>query len=151
MNLGMMQNGLSQTLNITYRKTGKGSLSSVLEKEVDEKYYLSERVIKNIQERRSDTEKHWGKMDFPDTTDNQSRCISDGTSQGQGRELIAINENQRIRRLTPRECERLQGFPDDFTKGVSDTQRYKMMGNAVSVPVIEAIGKKILEVIKCLT
>jgi DNA (cytosine-5)-methyltransferase 1 len=44
-----------------------------------------------------------------------------------------------IRRLTPIECERLQGFPDGWTKGVSDTQRYKCLGNAVTVNVVEAI------------
>ncbi len=46
----------------------------------------------------------------------------------------------RIRRLTPLECERLQGFPDNWTKGFSDTQRYKMMGNAVTVNVIKEIA-----------
>ena len=60
----------------------------------------------------------------------------------------------RIRRLTPVECERLQGFPDGWTAEgltadgrpvkISDTQRYKMMGNAVSVPVIEFLGREIL-------
>jgi hypothetical protein len=49
-------------------------------------------------------------------------------------------EEMRIRRLTPKECERLQGFPDDFTSGVSDTQRYRQMGNAVTVPVVEFIS-----------
>lgn len=49
-----------------------------------------------------------------------------------------------IRRLTPRECERLQGFPDDWTAGVSDTQRYKTLGNAVTVNVINAIMEKLL-------
>ena len=44
-----------------------------------------------------------------------------------------------IRRLTPRECERLQGFPDDWTEGISDTQRYKCLGNAVTTNVITAI------------
>ena len=44
-----------------------------------------------------------------------------------------------IRRLTPIECERLQGFPDDWTEGQSDSQRYKQMGNAVAVPVVEWI------------
>jgi len=53
-----------------------------------------------------------------------------------------------IRRLTPTECERLQGFPDGWTSGVSDTQRYKQMGNAVTVNVIQAIGERILKVIK---
>jgi DNA (cytosine-5)-methyltransferase 1 len=48
-----------------------------------------------------------------------------------------------IRRLTPVECERLQGFPDHWTEGVSDTQRYKCLGNAVTVNVIEAIMTKL--------
>ncbi|GAI13874.1 unnamed protein product [marine sediment metagenome] len=60
----------------------------------------------------------------------------------------------RIRRLTPTECERLQGFPDGWTEWgidrdgkkvrVSDTQRYKVLGNAVSVPVITFLGNLIL-------
>ena len=50
-----------------------------------------------------------------------------------------------IRKLTPIECERLQGFPDNWTDGQSDTQRYKQLGNAVSVPVIKAIVEKIYD------
>ena len=66
-----------------------------------------------------------------------------------GEEAFTITSNEqngvmfddmRIRRLTPKECERLQGFPDDFSKGVSDTQRYKQMGNAVTVPVVEFVS-----------
>ena len=49
-----------------------------------------------------------------------------------------------IRRLTPTECERLQGFPDGWTEGISDTQRYKCLGNAVTTNVITEIGKKII-------
>ena len=52
---------------------------------------------------------------------------------------------RRIRRLTPQECERLQGFPDNWTEGISDTQRYKCLGNAVTVNVIEAIGRALQE------
>lgn len=48
-----------------------------------------------------------------------------------------------VRRLTPVECERLQGFPDDWTDGQSDTHRYKQMGNAVTVNVVEWIGKRL--------
>ena len=44
-----------------------------------------------------------------------------------------------VRRLTPTECERLQGFPDGWTAGLSDTQRYKTLGNAVTVPVVTAV------------
>jgi site-specific DNA-cytosine methylase len=56
---------------------------------------------------------------------------------------VFIRENLSIRRLTPIECERLQGFPDNWTDGVSDTQRYKCLGNAVTVNVIEAIMSKL--------
>lgn len=56
-----------------------------------------------------------------------------------------MHTNLGIRRLTPLECERLQGFPDDWTQGHSDTQRYKMLGNAVSVPVAFWIGNRIMQ------
>jgi|WetSurMetagenome_2_1015567.scaffolds.fasta_scaffold00049_41 DNA (cytosine-5)-methyltransferase 1 len=50
-----------------------------------------------------------------------------------------------VRRLTPVECERLQGFPDGWTAGVSDTQRYKQLGNAVTVNVAKWIGERIVK------
>lgn len=49
-----------------------------------------------------------------------------------------------IRRLTPTECERLQGFPDGWTEGIAETQRYKCLGNAVTVNVVEEIAKRLL-------
>jgi len=61
--------------------------------------------------------------------------------------------DNKIRRLTPIECERLQGFPDNWTKigkeleTISDSQRYKMCGNAVSVDVVRAVGERIKKVI----
>ena len=53
-----------------------------------------------------------------------------------------------IRRLTPVECERLQGFPDNWTEGQSDSARYKQMGNAVAVPVVEWIIGNICDTLK---
>ena len=50
-----------------------------------------------------------------------------------------------VRRLTPTECERLQGFPDGHTAGLSDSARYRMLGNAVCRPVAEWIGRRIIE------
>ena len=49
-----------------------------------------------------------------------------------------------VRRLTPVECERLQGFPDGWTDGLPKTPRYRMMGNAVTVNVAEWIGRRIM-------
>jgi site-specific DNA-cytosine methylase len=51
----------------------------------------------------------------------------------------AVATESVVRRLTPTECERLQGFPDGWTDGQADSNRYKQMGNAVAVPVVEWI------------
>jgi len=64
--------------------------------------------------------------------------LRQGVSWGTGKPQSARN----IRRLTPIECERLQGFPDNWTEGISDTQRYKCLGNAVTTNVIEVIGRQ---------
>lgn len=55
-------------------------------------------------------------------------------------------EDAVVRRLTPLECERLQGFPDGWTDSQSDSQRYKQMGNAVAVPVVQWIVNRLVEV-----
>jgi len=76
----------------------------------------------------------------------QSTCIGanyfKGLDNHQAR--TGVLQNMKIRRLTPIECERLQGFPDNWTEGFSDTQRYKMMGNAVTVNVIKAIAERLI-------
>jgi DNA (cytosine-5)-methyltransferase 1 len=55
----------------------------------------------------------------------------------------AVNFSTVVRRLTPRECERLQGFLDGWTEDQSDSARYKQMGNAVTVNVVEWIGRRL--------
>lgn len=73
-----------------------------------------------------------------------------GNAGGQGGKTGLYESNARIRRLTPKECERLQGFPDDWTKYgigdelISDTQRYKMCGNAVTTNVITAVMERLI-------
>jgi DNA (cytosine-5)-methyltransferase 1 len=70
-------------------------------------------------------------------SDGTSYCLDTGNAQ-------AIEKNNKIRKLTPIECERLQGFPDNHTEGVSDTQRYKQCGNSITVNVMEAILKNLI-------
>ena len=93
----------------------------------------------------------------PRSPDRPSLKYSNGGSGHLSREDIAYCvdtgftnavefNNYKIRRLTPTECERLQGFPDGWTEGISDTQRYKCLGNAVTVNVIKEIGKRIAKV-----
>lgn len=70
-----------------------------------------------------------------------------GGKPGQG--YAAIRQAMQVRRLTPRECERLQGFPDDYTlvyhrgKPAADGPRYKALGNSMAVPVMRWIGERI--------
>jgi site-specific DNA-cytosine methylase len=59
-----------------------------------------------------------------------------------------VMNDMTVRRLTPVECERLQGFPDNWTEGQSDSARYKQMGNAVAVPVVEWIIGNICDTLK---
>lgn len=73
---------------------------------------------------------------------------------GQANELdFCIPDKYRVRRLTPTECERLQGFPDGWTeyghddKPMSDTARYSMLGNAIAVPPAEWIARRMVEVL----
>lgn len=79
------------------------------------------------------------------TAPKRHSCSEDGT----GRMPPTISQNMSVRRLTPRECERLQGFPDDYTlipyrgKPAADSPRYKAMGNSMAVPVMRWIGQRI--------
>jgi site-specific DNA-cytosine methylase len=71
--------------------------------------------------------------EFNDSISNVHHTLRAGTKQSTG-VLDSV-----VRRLTPTECERLQGFPDNWTDGQADSNRYKQMGNAVAVPVVEWI------------
>jgi DNA (cytosine-5)-methyltransferase 1 len=65
-----------------------------------------------------------------------------------GAEILIDQGEKNPRRLTPRECARLMGFPDSFKIPVSDNQAYRQFGNAVVVPVVRKIAKAM---IKCMT
>jgi DNA (cytosine-5)-methyltransferase 1 len=65
-----------------------------------------------------------------------------------GSEILIAQRNKNPRRLTPRECARLQGFPDTFKITVSDGQAYKQFGNSVVVPLMASVAKLIAERLK---
>jgi DNA (cytosine-5)-methyltransferase 1 len=75
---------------------------------------------------------------------NQKNIQGDYSFTIDASKTSGIKMGERVRYLTPTECERLQGFPDGWTEGISDTQRYKCLGNAVTVNVIQAIVEKII-------
>ena len=84
------------------------------------------------------------------SADGSTHCM--GTGSGQGNATVAIAHAMTVRRLTPRECERLQGFPDDWTlipwrkrdaSDFPDAPRYKALGNSMAVNCMEWIGERI--------
>jgi DNA (cytosine-5)-methyltransferase 1 len=59
-----------------------------------------------------------------------------------------VMANRRVRRLTPLECERLQGYPDYWTDGYADTSRYKALGNSVAIPCVQFIISRMAAILK---
>ena len=91
-------------------------------------------------------------MSFPDSQTRRGRVIEDGEispTLDTGCEVGVVEEEARIRKLTPKECFRLQGWTDDYFEKAqfvnSDTQLYKQAGNGVTVNVIRAIAERIAD------
>jgi len=110
----------SSTLTATYWKGYGGGRPMIKEDKNVQMNYRSN-VNSNMKERVQDRDETW-------------------TLTGNSNDFT-ITDNHRVRKLTPKECERLQGFADNWTKGISDTQRYKCLGNAVTTDVIEYIAR----------
>lgn len=117
------------------------TMQDLLEKNVDEKYFLSDRILKTILSNGTGNYKAKSEIDLKiarplcSTMHKMHRACQDNY----------VTDNGKVRRLTPREAARLQGFPDDFIIPVSDTQAYRQFGNAVTVNVAECVAKSILE------
>ncbi len=130
----------------------KTRLGDILESNVDEKYTISDALWEGHQRRKLEhKEKGNGfgyslfNADSEYTNTISARYYKDGSEI-----LIDQGPNKNPRKLTPRECARLQGFPEEFIITVSDTQAYKQFGNSVAVPVIRAVAKRITEEMKSL-
>jgi DNA (cytosine-5)-methyltransferase 1 len=124
-------------------------LGSILERDVSGKYTLSDHLWQYLQDY---AKKHqaagngfgFGLVAAKDTTRTLSaRYHKDGSEI-----LISQGPSKNPRRLTPRECARLMGYPDEFKIPVSDTQAYRQFGNSVVVPVVERIARAVVEVLQ---
>jgi DNA (cytosine-5)-methyltransferase 1 len=128
--------GLCPTLRSSLGGASRGSqiiqYKALTEKRTEE----AKEIRRSIKEK--DYSPRRGKY-LSERNDDISNCIT----ATQSKEHLISNRNL-IRRLTPIECERLQGFEDNWTQGVSDTQRFKCLGNAVTTNVIESIFTHIL-------
>ena len=128
-----------------FRETCVGS---ILDKNVPEKYTLSDKLWQGHQKRKAE---HMRKgngfgyslfnKDSTYTSTISARYYKDGS------EILIEQLGKNPRKLTPREAARLQGLPEDFIIPVSDVQAYKQFGNSVSVPVIRELAHEICKAI----
>jgi len=128
----------------------KPVLSDILEKDVEEKYTLTDHLWEYLQ---SYAEKHKAAgngFGFGLTpTDGITRTLS-ARYYKDGSEILIPQDGKNPRRLTPRECARLQGFPDSFKIPVSDTQAYRQFGNSVVVPLMTDVAGIVVETLETL-
>ena len=120
-------------------------LADVLEKKVDKKYTLPDGTWKSLQRHK---EKHRAKGNgFGYTLADKTKIANTLSARywKDGAEiLIPQGKKKNPRKLTPRECARIMGFPEKYKIVVSDTQAYRQFGNAVVVPVVTAIAREML-------
>ena len=112
----------------------------ILEGEVDEKYTLSDKLwlyLQNYAAKHRAAGNGFGYGIAP--LDGVTRTIS-ARYYKDGSEILIEQDGKNPRRLTPRECARLQGFPDSFKIPVSDTQAYRQFGNSVVVPLMSDVA-----------
>ena len=123
----------------------KPVMKDILEKDVDDKYTLTDKLWSYLQ---NYAEKHkaagngfgYGIAD----PNGVARTLS-ARYYKDGSEILIAQVGKNPRRLTPRECARLQGFPDEFKIVVSDTQAYKQFGNSVVVPLMSNVAQLVAD------
>jgi DNA (cytosine-5)-methyltransferase 1 len=123
----------------------KFAIRDILEKEVDKKFTLSIHLWNYLQEYARKHKAKGNGFGFGLTDLNGISRTMSARYYKDGAEILIPQEGKCPRRLTPRECARLQGFPDTFLIPVSDNQAYKQFGNSVVTPLIQAVGKNIVK------
>lgn len=122
----------------------KPVMKDILEPEVDDKYTLSDKLwvyLQNYAAKHKAAGNGFG-YGIADP-DGVSRTLS-ARYYKDGSEILIAQEGRNPRKLTPRECARLQGFPEEFIIPVSDTQAYKQFGNSVVVPLMNNVAELIV-------
>ena len=123
------------------------SIQDILEKNVNESFYYNKTKYYELlkqEMKNNNTCYQWRRQYVRENKNNL--CPTLTANMGTGGHNVPLVLDGDIRKLTPRECARLQGFPDSFElpKDLPNSALYKQMGNSVSVPVVEQIAKNIL-------
>lgn len=123
----------------------KPLMKDILEKDINEKYTLSDNLWNYLQQYSAKHKAAGNGFGYGIAKpDGIARTLS-ARYYKDGSEILIEQKGKNPRRLTPRECARLQGFPDDFKIPVSDTQAYKQFGNSVVVPLMCNMAQLVVE------
>lgn len=162
-NSGVLLNDIIYTCDTTPINTTPKTLRNVLESNPIDKYYISETHLndwkymkgsKEIERVSKNGYKYIfreGTIAFPDSIDMPARTIlTSESSKNRSTHIIQDPLTNKLRKLTPLECERINGFPDNWTNvaNLTDSQRYFCMGNALVVGIITEIAKEISKIIE---
>ena len=152
--VGFLKQKQYDKFNFDFPEIENKPIYSLLETNIPSKYYYTkklkvyEEVEKNVTKNISTNTVYQYRRYY--VRENKSNCCPTLTANmgGGGHNVPLIKDDKGIRKLTPRECFNLQGFPNDYKlPDLSDTKLYKLAGNAVSIPVVKLIIDKLEEII----
>ena len=123
-------------------------LGDILEKNVDDKYTLTDGTWNALQRHREMHSKRGNGFGYSMADRNSIAKTLSARYYKDGAEILIPQGKKNPRRLTPRECARIMGFPEKFKIPVSDNQAYRQFGNAVVVPVVKEIAKSMVKVLR---
>jgi DNA (cytosine-5)-methyltransferase 1 len=128
------------------------SIEDILEKDVDDKYYYNDKPLyEKLKDEpmKKNTVYQWRRIYLRENKSGVCPTLTANMGTG-GHNVPIIKDHKGIRKLTPRECARIQGFPNSYKlpKDIADSHLYKQFGNSVSVPVITKIAKNIKKALK---
>lgn len=121
------------------------AVKEILESKIDPKYTLSDKLWNYLQEYANKHKEKGNGFGFGLVDLNGISRTMSARYYKDGAEILIPQKGKNPRRLIPRECARLQGFPDNFIIPVSDNQAYRQFGNSVTVPLIQAVGKQLVK------
>jgi DNA (cytosine-5)-methyltransferase 1 len=162
-NSGVMMNGRIYSVDVTPMYEAPIPIKDILEKNgVEERFFLrdedmprwiySKGAKKELRHKRDGSEYYFseGAVQFPEQLDRPARTIlTSESSVGRSSHVVTDLSLGRLRTLTPLECERLNGFPDNWTNtGMPEKMRYFCMGNALVVKIVQRIAEQIIKMLE---
>jgi DNA (cytosine-5)-methyltransferase 1 len=150
--VGLRSKELADAFSLEFPAVPKRPIAELLDATVPDKYYYKEGTkawdLVGPVEMSPDTVYQYRRVYIRENKNNECPTLTANMGQG-GHNVPLVRDAKGKRKLTPRECFRFQGFPDSYVlPGLSDSKLYALAGNAVSVPVVDLIAGRLVQVLK---